>query len=165
MQDADWGTWLNFYSATASASAAMTGLVFVGLSINLARVLAIPGMVARCGEAIMLLGLALLVSLKCLVPGQTLASLGWAIGPIALSTWVLPVLLQWWSFRKRHFRHYAHVLVRLGLHQSATLPMIIASVLLANSHGDARYWLADGLLLTLVGGMVSAWVLVVEIVR
>lgn len=105
MQDADWGTWLNFYSATASASAAMTGLVFVGLSINLARVLAIPGMVARCGEAIMLLGLALLVSLKCLVPGQTLASLGWAIGPIALSTWVLPVLLQWWSFRKRHFRH------------------------------------------------------------
>ena len=165
MQDAEWSSWVNFYSAAASASAAMTGLVFVGLSINLTRVLAIPGMVARCGESIMLLGLALLTSLQSLIPGQTLDRLGWSIGPLAAVTWVLPMLLQWNSFRKRHFKHYAHVLVRLGLHQASTVPMIIASVLLINLHGDARYWLSDGIMLTIVAGMVSAWVLVVEIVR
>lgn len=165
MQDLEWSSWMNFYVATAGAAAALTGLVFVGLSINLARVLEIPGMVARCGESIMLLGLALLVSLQSLIPGQSLLRLGWEIGPISLAAWVVPVLMQWRSYHKRHFRHYMHLVIRTGLHQASTLPTLVAAVLLMNEHAYARYWLADGILLTLVAGMVYAWILMVEIVR
>lgn len=165
MADAEWSSWMTFYSAAASASAAMTGLVFVGLSINLSRVLTIPGMVGRCAETIILLGLALISALQSLIPGQTLSALGWGIGPMAIIAWILPVVVQWRWYSKRHFRHYAHVLVRIALHQASTLPMLIASILLINLHADARYWLADGILLTLVAGMVSAWVVMVEIVR
>jgi modulator of FtsH protease len=156
---------MNFYVATAGAAAALTGLVFVGLSINLSRVLEIPGMVARSGESILLLGLALLVSLQSLIPGQSLVRLGWEIGPVSLGAWFLPVIVQWRWYRKRHYRRYMHVLVRIALHQSSTLPTVIAAVLLMNQHAYARYWLADGILLTLVAGMISAWVLMVEIVR
>ncbi len=165
MADAAWSSWMNFYAATAGAAAALTGLVFVALSINLTRVLAMPGMSARVGEAIALLGLALLISLQSLIPGQTLGALGWEIGPIAAAAWIFPLLLQWRSVRRGHFRRYLHVIVRAALHQASTLPMLIASVLLVHDHADARYWLADGILLTLVAGMISAWVLMVEIVR
>jgi len=128
-------------------------------------VLAIPGMRTRVGEAIMLLGLALLVSLQSLIPGQTLARLGWEVGPIASAVWIFPLLLQWRAIRRGHFLRYIHVIVRAALHQASTLPMLVASVLLMHDHADARYWLADGILLTLVAGMISAWVLMVEIVR
>ena len=75
------------------------------------------------------------------------------------------MLLQWRAIRRGHFLRYIHVIVRAALHQASTLPMLVASVLLMHDHADARYWLADGILLTLVAGMISAWVLMVEIVR
>jgi modulator of FtsH protease len=165
MVDAEWSSWVNFYGAAAGAAAALTGLVFVALSINLSRVLAMPGMSARAGEGVALLGLALLVSLQSLIPRQSLAALGWEIGPAALAAWTLPLLLQWHSLRNGHFQRYFHLIVRAGLHQASTVPILIASYLLMNSHADARYWLAYGILLTLVAGMLSAWVLLVEIIR
>lgn len=165
MADTDWGTWVTFYSAGASAAAALTGLVFVSISINLSRVLAIPGMSARGGEAITLLGVAVLSCLLSLIPGQSLHALGWEIGPVALLAWVLPLLLHWRTLYKRHFQHLWHVLLRVVLHQASTLPVLIASHLLVMQHEDARYWLAGGILLTLVAGMFSAWVLMVEIAR
>lgn len=165
MADVEWSSWMNFYVATAGAAAALTGLVFVALSINLTRVLAMPGMPARAGEAIVLLGLALLVSLQSLIPKQSLEALGWEIAPLALTAWILPLLMQWRWIRRRHFRHVMHVVVRALLHQGSTLPILIASYLLINKHGDARYMLAEGIMLTLVMGMLSAWVLLVEIAR
>jgi modulator of FtsH protease len=126
MVDVAWSSWMNFYVATAGAAAALTGLVFVALSINLTRILAMPGMSARVGEAIALLGLALLVSLQSLIPGQTLGALGWEIGPIASAAWIFPLLLQWRALRRGHFRRYVHVIVRTGLHQASTLPMLVA---------------------------------------
>lgn len=165
MVDAEWSNWMNFYVATAGAAAALTGLVFVALSINLNRILAMPGVATRAGESIALLGLALLVSLQSLVPQQTLASLGWEVAPAALAAWILPLLLQWRALRHGHYKRYIHVIVRAGLHQASTLPILFASYLLMHGHADARYWLARGILLTLVAGMLSAWVLLVEVVR
>ncbi|MBV8636040.1 MAG: hypothetical protein JO002_16210 [Burkholderiaceae bacterium] len=165
MADVAWSSWINFYSATASGAAALTGLVFVSLSINLTHVLSTPGMKARAAESIALLGLVLLVSLQSLIPNQTLETLGWEAGPAVLLAWVLPQLSQWHSVRRRHFRRVVHVVVHVVLHQASTLPMLCASFLLMHEHEDARYWLAGGILLTLVAGMISAWVLLVEIVQ
>ena len=49
--------WNDFYIAVASASAALTGLIFVGISISLTKILTIPGLADRA-----LLSLILLVN-------------------------------------------------------------------------------------------------------
>jgi modulator of FtsH protease len=49
------GSWHTFFSTQAEVSAALTGLVFVALSINLKQILSLPGLADRAGEALLLL--------------------------------------------------------------------------------------------------------------
>ena len=62
--------WESFFVALAGAAAALVGLVFVALSINLTKVLGGRGLPERAAEAIVLLSSVLLVALLGLVPGQ-----------------------------------------------------------------------------------------------
>jgi hypothetical protein len=48
-------SWTDFLVAAAGATAALVGLVFVGLSINLKRILALPGVSGRAAETVLLL--------------------------------------------------------------------------------------------------------------
>src|SRR5436190_15416759 len=61
-------TWDAFFVASSGATAALAGLVFIGISINLEQVLAVPGLDLRALEALTLLVAALLLSLLVLVP-------------------------------------------------------------------------------------------------
>lgn len=58
--------------AAAGASGALVGLVFVALSINLARILALPSVPGRAAETILLLASALIGILLALIPGLSL---------------------------------------------------------------------------------------------
>jgi hypothetical protein len=46
-------TWESFFIAQVGASAALTGLIFVALSINLDKVMQSPQLIGRAGEALM----------------------------------------------------------------------------------------------------------------
>jgi hypothetical protein len=68
--------WESLFLAEAGASAALAGLLFVALSINLERILKGAGLPGRAGEAIVLLLTALVVSTWVLVLGQSPTVLG-----------------------------------------------------------------------------------------
>lgn len=68
--------WESLFVAEAGASAALAGLLFVALSINLERILKGIGLPGRAGEAIVLLLTVLVVSTFGLVPGQSPRVLG-----------------------------------------------------------------------------------------
>ena len=61
-------SWEPFLLAQVGASAALTGLVFVALSINLGRIIEHRYLVGRAGEAVVLLVLPVIVGLILLVP-------------------------------------------------------------------------------------------------
>jgi hypothetical protein len=63
--------WQELGVAVAGASAALTGLVFVAVSINLDRILAYPWLSGRVGETVLLLMAVLVESLLVLAPGQS----------------------------------------------------------------------------------------------
>jgi modulator of FtsH protease len=49
------GAWQTLFATQAGVGAALTGLVFVALSINLKQILALPSLAAQAGEALLLL--------------------------------------------------------------------------------------------------------------
>ena len=63
--------WESFVVAEVGASAVLAGLVFVGLSINLDKIIADPGLPGRALEALVALTVVLVVSSLLLVPGQS----------------------------------------------------------------------------------------------
>jgi hypothetical protein len=157
--------WTDFLVATAGAAGALAGLVFVALSINLARILELPGVSGRAGETILLLAGSLIGSLLALIPDQPPLRLGLLLFALWLPTWGVPTVIQVQAFRHGKFYRASYALMRFSLHQAATLPLLLAALSLAGVLAGGLYWLAASLLMCLVVGMFNAWVLLVEIVR
>ena len=86
--------WGGLFLAGAGASAALTGLLFVAISINLDRILQGRGLPGRAGEAIVLLVAVLVVSMLGLVPGQSPTVLGAQLLGSGLFAWLIPLLLS-----------------------------------------------------------------------
>ena len=63
--------WSDLFVAAAGASAALAGLVFVAISINIERILKFKGLPERGLETVLLLVAVLIVSMVGLIPGQS----------------------------------------------------------------------------------------------
>jgi hypothetical protein len=68
--------WHDLFAATAGAAAALAGLIFVAVSINLARILKFRNLPRRAVETLAIAVGLLLVSVLVLVPGQSSIVLG-----------------------------------------------------------------------------------------
>ncbi len=78
--------WTDLFVATAGASAALAGLVFVAVSINIERILALEGLPDRALSTTLLLLAVMLVSIFGLVPGQSRQALGGELLGLSLLT-------------------------------------------------------------------------------
>lgn len=81
--------WDNFFIAQVGASAAFAGLVFVGVSINLTKIVAVPRQVGFALEALVVLLDVLITSSLLLVPGQPPAFRGGEVLVVGLGAWLL----------------------------------------------------------------------------
>src|ERR1700677_4984867 len=99
MNGAPTAGWENFFVAEVGAAAALTGLLFVAVSINLARILAVPHLPDRAGETLVVLGGVLAAATFGLVPDQGHVALGCEIGATGLFVWGVTVRTQWRSYR------------------------------------------------------------------
>jgi hypothetical protein len=80
-QPADWH---DLFVASAGAAAALTGLIFVAVSINLAQILANRRLPIRAAETLSIRVGLVLLSVFMLVPGQDRVLLGIEIGGLGL---------------------------------------------------------------------------------
>lgn len=157
--------WHDFLVAAAGASGALAGLVFVALSINLARILASPDLPGRAGETIIQLSAALVVSLLALVPDVKMAPLGWLICAAGVVVWFVPTRMQVISLVRRTYYRRWYAVRRMLVHQVAALPLVVAGALIATGDRHGMDWLAGALFACMIAALNNAWVLLVEIVR
>jgi hypothetical protein len=161
----DIGKWTDFLVAAAGATSALAGLVFVALSINLTRILGLPGVSARAGETILILASGLIGSLIALIPNLPPNRLGIAFLLLWLPTWGFPSVIQIRTFVRRQYHRVSFAVWRFLLHQIATVPLLLAGLSLNGYFGGGLLWYACALILSLVVALVGAWVLLVEIIR
>jgi hypothetical protein len=155
--------WDNFFVAEAGAAAALTGLLFVAVSINLTRVLQFPQLPTRAAETLISLASVLVVSTFALVPEQSMRAYGIEIAVTGLITWAILTTALTRTYRAD--REYSTFWVRLLMNQLPPLAFVIAGARLAAGNPRGIYWVVPGVLLSFAAGIVGAWVLLVEIQR
>lgn len=157
--------WESLCVAEAGVAAVLAGLLFVAVSINLARVLEHPGLPGRAAEAIGLLVGALVACTLGLVPGQSPAVLGTELLGAGLLAWSVQVGIHLRAARHRVGPSTAVLAGRIALAQAAALPLPVAGLSLLLGAGGGLYWLVPGIIGCLVVAVLDAWVLLIEIVR
>jgi hypothetical protein len=156
-------SWSELFVASASASAALTGLLFVAVSINVERILKNDGLPERALETLMLLLSVVIVSLVGLIPGQSTTALGVELLVVGLLFGSGIALLMRKSLPAS--REHTWTASRLLETVPGTLPFVIGAVSLLAESGGGLYWTVGGIVGALVGAVISAWVLLVEILR
>jgi hypothetical protein len=157
--------WSNFLVAQAGASAAMLGLLFVSISLNLARILTFPTLPSRALLAMLLLLTVLVVDLLLLIPRQSTLANGIEVLAIGGAIWGFGTTLEIRDLFRAADEFRVNQCVDLVILELATVPFVIAGVLLLEGRGVALYWLAAATILSMVKPAVDAWVLLVEINR
>jgi hypothetical protein len=157
--------WNTLLAVQASAAATLTGLVFVAVSINLNRIMAFPGLPGRAGESILEFLTVFFVSIVALVPQQPAKLLAIEILLIGLTSWIAQMVVQRRYLRVRTGHPWSWFIYRAVLSQLATLPFCVAGILLLLGISEGIYWLVPGFIFSFMGGIVGAWVLLVEVVR
>lgn len=157
--------WSNYLSVLAGAAATLTGLVFVAVSINLSRILTVPGLTGRAAESMMQLFGVVVISTTALIPLQTPVALGIEILAVGSVLWLVQTVLQlrYLTSKTGHPRRWA--ITRMVQTQFANIPFCISGILLLRCSPAGLYWLAPGFIFSLVGGVLNAWILLVEILR
>jgi modulator of FtsH protease len=159
--------WSDLFVAAAGASAALAGLVFVAISINLDRIIGEAGLPDRALETVLLLVLVLLVSLVGLIPGQSSGALGTEV--LFLSLTVATVVFRLPTIGMGGTGGFtpprAWVWTRWGVRLAATVPFVAGGLGLLLEAGGGLYWVVAGIVFATVGAIANAWVLLVEILR
>ena len=87
------GVWDNFAVISGSAAGALTGLLFVAVSLNRDRIIGHPALRSEAGQTLVLFLLALLLSLVLVIPGTSARTVGVVLVAIAIGSGTILILI------------------------------------------------------------------------
>lgn len=158
--------WVPFFSGELAAAAALAGLLFVALSINLTRILSVQGLPERAGVTLVILFGIVIVSTFGLIPDQPPRVFGAEL--VALGA-VLTGFIYTLRAKVAHSDAVrlspAPAWVREAGYFVTTIPYIAGGVLEIAGIPGALYCLAPVVVAAFAIAGLNAWVLLVEIIR
>jgi hypothetical protein len=161
--------WSDFALAQLGASAALLGLVFVGLSINLRDVVGSRQLVNRAAEAVIGLAAVLVTATAVLIPDQSREVVSTELLVIAGSTFAATANLQRGASRQTvtdgHGPPPFSIFMRRLLGLAAPVVLAVAGITLAAQAGGGLYWWPAAIVVAFAGALANAWVLLIEILR
>ena len=164
------GDWESFALAHVGASAALLGLVFVVISINLRDIVGSGPLVHRAGEAVVLLGGVLAVATVVLIPGQRKDVLSAELILLAGALFAVILFLQRDAETQptdpgRPGPPRVSLAMRRVFGLGAAVLIALAGITLAAEVGGGLYWLPAAILAAYAGSLSNAWILIIEILR
>ena len=157
--------WSNFFVGELGAAAALTGLLFVAVSVNQVRILQLGRMADRGLEALVMLLTVVLIASLGLVPGQGMRLLGLEIFVVAAAASAGIFVLER-TYLSHVARPYRRLTIQMAICNQLSLMTIALSGLITLWRGiNGLYLLPPGILATFLFSMANAWVLLIEINR
>ncbi|MDQ4132206.1 MAG: hypothetical protein M3179_03145 [Actinomycetota bacterium] len=161
----DANAWSDFGVALVGAAAALVGLLFVAVSINLERIVSYPNLPARAGAALIQFSFPLLLGIWLLIPQQTTAVLGAELIATGLVTGAILLLLSRRAFRAAQETRTSWLISRALPSVAVPVLAVLAGTTVIAEVGGGLYWLPAAVVIAILAGLSSAWVLLVEIWR
>ena len=157
--------WRDFYLAQVGASAALGGLVFVGVSINLDKIMASPHLPNRALESLMLLLAILTLASLALVPALPPRGFGAEALGVGIVAWAAASILHRRNLTmvEAQFRGPARTAAAIG--QAVTLLLAGSGLVALLGFAPGAYGVVAALMLGYLLVFIHAWVLLVEINR
>jgi hypothetical protein len=170
--------WENFAVITGSAAGALTGLLFVAVSLNRDRIAGHAGLRAEAGQTLVLFIVALLLTVLLVIPGMSAKVLGIVLVGVAIvSGLILSLIARDQPKRSRDeprgqpkaaggerrklselsAEDQLYRLLDVASPNLISMLCILIAGCLQLAGGDGLYWLAAAVLLALGGGVVNAW--------
>jgi modulator of FtsH protease len=158
-------SWDSFFVAETAAAAALLGLLFVAVSINLKAVIETSGLADRALGALMLLLAILVAGLLLAMPDQPMGAMGGEVVVIAALTGVLVTLLGVRGLRTADRRFRINFVQNIVSNVVVLLPLLIGGGLMFSGGEAGFYWIAAGMCLSLIKAVSEGWIFLVEINR
>ena len=158
--------WSEFNVALVGAAGALAGLLIVALSVNIATIVQSRQVLERAGAAIAALLLAVVVCAIGLIPGQP----GWAYGAeVLIAAAVAGVFGARAAISVAQDRGAPNAVARVLKAALSMLPALLAAgggmAVLLGAVPLGLGLVAASVLLSVVAGVVIAWVALVEVLR
>jgi modulator of FtsH protease len=152
--------WESFAVMTGGASAALTGLLFVAVSIN-RELIRDPQLRSSAAQTLVLLVVPVILCALLLIPNQDTAAL--SIELIVAGLLIGLILLR----TRPHLRREERSALGELLDRRETMLTIAAFVLVGGisywcGGGGGLYWLVPATLLAFVSGVINAWLFLIN---
>lgn len=158
-------SWDNFLLGQVGASAALLGLLFVGVSLNLAKILTYPQLPGRAFLALLLLLGVLIVGMLLLIPQQSMSVMALEVLVVGVALAFVGVRVEVRTFSSREHQTTAALTGNLLMLAAAIVPYFVSGALLATGNFSGMNWLAVAAVFSTLKATLDAWVLLVEINR
>ena len=153
--------WLGFGEALAAVAGALTGLLFVALSVKGNVLAASRTLSSRAAQTLVLFMTSVLMAILLVAP-QPPAALGWELLAVAVVSGTALLVLD------RRAGHAtgpgaARFIERFSPNTITAVLVGVAGVTFLLKAGGGLYWLIPAAMASLLGGVVNAWIFLVRV--
>ena len=153
--------WVSFGEALAAVAGALTGLLFVALSVKGDVVAASRSLSSRAAETLVLFMISVLVAVLLVAP-QPAAALGSELLAVAVVSGAALLILD------RRAGHdsdqvVARFIERFSPNTITAVLIGVAGITFLVKAGGGLYWLIPAAVVSLVGGVVNVWLFLVRV--
>ena len=153
--------WVDFGEALAAVAGALTGLLFVAVSVKGPAMAASTTLRSRAAQTLVLFMVSVLIAVFLVAP-QPSAALGWELVALAVVSGVTLLVLD---RRAGHSADegVARYIERFSPNTITAVIVAVAGVSLLAKTGGGLYWLIPAALASLLGGVINAWLFLVTV--
>ena len=153
--------WLSFGEALAPVAGALTGLLFVALSVKSDVFAASRSLSSRAAETLVLFMISVLMAVVLVAP-QPPAALGWELLAVAVVSGAILLILD---RRAGHATHpgAARYVERFSPNTITAVLVGVAGLTFLLKAGGGLYWLIPAAVASLLGGVANAWLFLVRL--
>ena len=153
--------WLSFGEALAAVAGALTGLLFVALSVKSDVLAASRSLSSRAAQTLVLFMTSVLTAVLLVAP-QPPAALGWELLAVAAVSGTALLILD---RRAGHStdQGVARYIERFSPNTVTAVLVAVAGLTFLLKAGGGLYWLIPAAVTSLLGGVVNAWLFLVRV--